>query len=483
MPALSQTPVINSRQSNCAPPLTAKQAPWVKALLQEPQRIFEMVRDYGSPLHLVATEELKRNAADLIGAIKNKGLSGSLYFARKANKLGCFVQAAAECGLGIDTAGLQELEECLNLAVEPKRIIVTAVGKNSRLIGQAINCQALIVLDNIDELTLVTKVAASSNKVARIGLRFSGFKTRQREVYSRFGFPLTDSTELFSTVVADSNLRLEMLHAHLDRYDTGERAEAGKQLVILSDQAKMQGIDSIRAIDLGGGILIRYLDSKEQWQDFLSQLHQAVRGSSPAITFNNDGLGLIFAGGELLGQADLYPAFNELSKERFINQVLDHPEAETPLYKQLKERNLEIYFEPGRALLDNCGITIAQVAFRKQDTAGNLLVGAEMNRLNLRPFRAEFCLDPLVLKHRQDRPVSSKLKNGAFIVGCLCSESDFIYKRRLNLEEMPEPGDLLVFQNTGGYLAHHMEIGTHGNPLPINLSLNPQDFSIRQVYK
>jgi hypothetical protein len=46
---------------------------------------------------------------------------------------------------------------------------------------------------------------------------------------------------------------------------------------------------------------------------------------------------------------------------------------------------------------------------------------------------------------------------------------------------MPLPQDSVAFLNTAGYLAHHMEIGTHGNPLPKNLLLEAETFQVLSV--
>ena len=52
----------------------------------------------------------------------------------------------------------------------------------------------------------------------------------------------------------------------------------------------------------------------------------------------------------------------------------------------------------------NTGMTFADVTFRKRDTEGALLIGTAINRMNLRPFRAEFCSDPIFpLAHQRTR--------------------------------------------------------------------------------
>jgi diaminopimelate decarboxylase len=461
---------------DCAPPLAPKLAPWMRKLIEHSSTAKSLVDLHGSPVHAVVTSEFKRNIKDLLNPIKSRNLSGGIFFARKANKLPWFVTAAKDEGIGVDTASLREVEETLALGVPPERIVVTAVGKDRALLAAAVSAGCLLVLDNHDELTLLASVAEQLGKAARVGLRFSGFEVNGRMVFSRFGFPIDSASALLEALAATPLLKLEILHAHLDRYDIEERATAAMQLAQLADHARIYG-HNVTGVDLGGGILIRYLESSTEWNEFCDALTSSVRGERPYFTYLNDGLGYYMAGDQLSGKADLYPAWNSLSKERFISSVLDHPVNGSPLHKQLSQRNLQIFFEPGRALLDNTGITLTSVAFRKRDTLGHLLVGTAMNRTNLRPFRAEFCTDPILLA---DGP-REQMSEGAFIVGSLCSEGDIIFRRKIRLGILPQPGDILCFANTSGYLMHHLEVGTHGNTLPNNLLIDPDTLDIRDV--
>lgn len=482
----------SASMKDVAPPLEAKTAPWIKRLIAECRSLpAEWLDKYGSPLHVVVTSEFQRNAAALLTPQKERGLSGGLYFARKANKLPCFAKAAQKAGLGVDTASDRELSETLALGVDPRKIIVTAIGKEQKLVTRAIAAGCLLVLDNDDELALTKATAHSLGMQAHIGLRFSGFTT-DRLIDSRFGFPLNDAVQLIE-MVQDPQIKLELLHAHLDRYDVHERSSAARQLMQCLDQtrARRRKIESgigeeIKAIDLGGGILMRYLAKEEHWRDFLAALDEADKGTRAPFTWGGDNFGLKrrnLQDGAYELTANLYPAWNNLSKERFIAAVLDDragrlenlcgaPE-DRQLYKEINDRGLSLYFEPGRALLDNCGVTLARVCLRKRDTQGNLLIGLEMNNTNLRPFRAEFTVDPYLLAHGERRA----LNEGVYLVGNRCAEGDLILRRKLNIGRLPECGDIFCFPNTAGYLAHHMETPTHGGSLPANILID-ENYSI-----
>ncbi len=433
-------------------------------------------------MHAVVRSEFERNCHDLLRPFKERNVSGSLYFARKANKLSWFVAAAKRLEIGIDVASLNELKETLSMGIDGEKIIVTAVGKDATLIDQSIDSGCRIIVDNQDELEFIAARTASKGRQINIGLRFAGFIINDRKLFSRFGFPVTDARDLLTYLDKFPLVKVDYLHAHLDKYDTKDRAGAGWQLIDLVDDFRRAN-HKITGIDLGGGIAIRYLDSANQWEEFQKALLESVQGNRQPFTFAADGLGYVRAKDDVVGSPDLYPAFNTFSKERFIARVLDDERNEIPLHKAIASRGLTLYFEPGRALLDNVGVTVAGVSFRKRDTDSNLLVGVSMNRMNLKPFRSEFICDPILVPRDPDRQHLLKtVDEGAFLVGSLCSESDLIYRRKLKLAFMPEVGDAVLFPNTAGYLAHHMEIGTHGGDLPRNLLLNEDNLSVIDVF-
>jgi len=468
----TKTAIIN----DCAPPLTAKLAPWMREFIAQNEGSSDFYNKFDLPAHLIYADEFKRNVKDLQAPIRERNLKGGLYFARKANKLPWLVELARQEDLGIDTASLGEVKETLALGVAASKIVITAIGKQEEIVDLAISKGCLLIIDNEDELKLIQAQAEKLGRKARVGLRFSGFQTADRIVFSRFGLPVEDFKQIFALL--DKNLvEVENLHAHIDRYDTDERACAAFQLLKIIDWARGEGFN-IKSIDLGGGILMRYLDSQSQWQDFQDALLDSVKGERPYFTWLNDGLGYNRFGNEIVGKPDLYPAWNNLSKERFVSAVLDCVNDSEVLHKAFSDRNVELYFEPGRCLMDNVGMTLARVTYRKRDTLGNLLLGVNVNRMNVRPFRAEFICDPVFMHQNQESSKAARTDEGAYIVGNLCSESDLLYRRKISLGIMPEPKDVVCFPNTGGYLMHHMEIGTHGDSLPVNILL---DKNLREV--
>jgi diaminopimelate decarboxylase len=134
----------------------------------------------------------------------------------------------------------------------------------------------------------------------------------------------------------------------------------------------------------------------------------------------------------------------------------------------VRGRGLELRCEPGRALLDGCGLTVARAAFTKDAGEEARLVGLEMNRTQCRSTSDDFLVDPLLLP-RAGPPRRDQRSVVGHLVGAYCIERELITWRRLRFPEGVEAGDVVVFPNTAGYLMHSLESRAHQAPLARNL--------------
>jgi diaminopimelate decarboxylase len=454
-----------------APPLTPKVSPWMKNLLMRKENIYEMIGDGSTPTHMLNLEEFKKNITRLCSIFSGYKVKHKVFFARKANKLPCFVSSAKELGIGIDVASFSELNETISLGVSGEKIIVTSIAKSKILIDLALTSQATLIIDCMDELHAVLSRAKEIRIPPKIGLRFSGFPGLSGTGRSRFGFSMKDTSSIV-TVLKDNILmrpEISTLHAHIDKYEIQDRITACEQLLFLCDIFNSKDIPC-KGIDLGGGIPITYLDSKNEWNKFTSSFKEDFLNGHNRFTYTGDFLGSS-TDSRPNYQINMYPAYGEVTKDTFIDTILSTSFSNgKKLDKELSDRDLSLSFEPGRSLLDNCGLTAASVAFTKHDTHGALLIGLSMNHTQLIPFRAELPFDPIVISRRQDCSPPCD----AFVVGNMCSESDFIFKRCLAFPFTPCRDDIFVFPNTAGYFMHHKEVGTHGGPLAKNMVVHPE---------
>lgn len=465
----------HSKIRDFLPPLEAIRDPWIDTLLENPALIRRQMEEHGSPLNIHCLMPFARNYQEYASVFAAHQLRHLVLFARKANKSTAFVRAAASLGFGVDTASFRELQQCLQLGVEPEKLVFTAAIKDQRSLRLAIANGVLIILDNRDEWEQVRTIARDLGVKAQLGIRISGFEVDGEKLYSRFGFDIEEAYREITTMFAGEENRqlaeFRGLHFHLDGYSTRQRGIALHGAMDLAIQLKAKDLQT-DFVDIGGGFLMNYLAEKSQFEQFEFELKSAVRGERPPLTFKNDGLGYEMVEGQLQGSLRVYPYFNQRPRAIFLEEVLGvSNEAGKTVSDRARSLDLEIRMEPGRSLLDQTGITVARVAHRKKDSRGDLLVGLEMNMTQMHSSSADFLLDPIVL---HQHPEKKEGPVGAFFTGAYCLERDVLLKRKIHLEQVPAVGDLVVFLNTAGYMMHFFESEAHLFELAANLVFDPK---------
>ena len=121
-----------------------------------------------------------------------------------------------------------------------------------------------------------------------------------------------------------------------------------------------------------------------------------------------------------------------------------------------RETRIRLVLEPGRALLAGAGMTLARVEEMRRSAGGDLLVRLDMNRADITIQDLELFVDPVLIP--ADERCRAELSQGCYLIGNLCLESDFISRRKVFLPQQPEPGDVLAFVNSAGYI---MDFNAH----------------------
>lgn len=458
------------------PPLKPLTSPWMHELVGDFKLQEALLKEWQSPLNIHHLPSFQENCREYRQILDTYNFNSNIFFARKANKFKNLIPAAIEAGAGIDTASFRELEQCLELGIAPDRLISTAAIKEDRLINLAVKHGVLLILDNTDELEHVLRVAAGLKQPALIGIRISGFNFKGEKLYSRFGFDIDEVESVvhrfYSSPEAASHVKLRGFHFHLDGYSTAQRGAALHQTL---DVIKNLDLKSEKPffIDIGGGVLMNYLSSEQEWDIFQGTLKEAVAGERRPITFGNDGLGFTLKEGAVEGSLATYPYYNEYSKVTFLKEILQTPNANSKTVAQrLEQENRELRLEPGRSLLNQVGVTLARVVHRKKDSRGDYLVGLEMNMSQLKSSSADFLLDPFVSYQNPDpeaEPVA------VYFTGAYCLERDVLLKRKIQLSQLPEPGDVVCFINTAGYMMHFFETEAHLFERATNLSIKKSE--------
>lgn len=441
-------------------PLTARLEPWMEDLLNDPQQCRELIETHGTPVNVHDFRSMGRNVAELRAAAASHDIDFQIYFARKANKtLGAIDQAVRE-NCGIDVASLNELRQCLQRGVPAESIIVTAAVKSAELLTLAIASGVIISVDNDEELRDALELTGAEHQPLNVALRLA--ITHESIPATRFGLPAAQWKEALHEDDLKGRVNVAGIHFHLNGYEAQARAIGISESLELIEQLRTLG-HAPRFVDMGGGIPMSYLDSASEWENFWTALKQLPAGDE-SLTWKSDRL-----------ESGVYPYHQELIRGEWLEKVLSTVPASGLLAEQsvaqaLNAAQVQLRCEPGRSLLDGCGLTLAEVAFTKRRSDGVPLVGLHMNRTQCRSTSADFLLDPVLVHatnpRRAGRPRST---DSAFLVGAYCIEEELLLRRRFEFPAGVTAGDLVAFPNTAGYLMHIVESASHQLPLAANV--------------
>lgn len=443
------------------PPLTARLEPWMEQLLADAGLCSGLVERFGSPVNIHDFSAMERNAQELRTAAAGHGVDFQVYLARKANKTIGAIDAAVQAGCGLDVASLNELDQCLRRGVDPGRIIVTAAVKSAELLRLALENQVVVSLDNTDEANDLLKLAEEAGVKPRVALRLASGNPGIAP--TRFGLRATAWLGFLGGLPDPAALEVAGIHFHLNGYGARNRALVLAESIGLVDALAGIG-QSPGFIDIGGGIPMSYLDDAGQWEDFWKALAGQEAGSEE-ITWKSDPLGAVGPG----PSAEVYPYHQHPVRGQWLERILgDRPDDDHgSIAERLVARNLQLRCEPGRSLLDGCGLSLAKVAFVKERSDGVPLAGLHMNRTQCRSTSADFLLDPILIQGAEPRTPRAPFRG--FLVGAYCIEEELILRRRFDFPHGAAPGDLIAFPNTAGYLMHIVESASHQLPLAANV--------------
>ncbi|WP_020591734.1 alanine racemase [Kiloniella laminariae] len=440
--------------------------PRVEYFLGQTGLLQSLKSGFGGPVHLLFPQIFRETVRDYKKLLERFSLRHQIFFAKKANKAASFVQECAQLGLGIDTASIEELVAALKGGVPPQLIGITGPAKSDRLLILALQQGCLLAIDAVDELQRAASLARQLDKSLRCLIRLRP----NNQIKSRFGFAPDDLPELWHQIDqlnrSKETIRLEGLSFHLSGYDTAERAAMAFTAISLITELSSR-FPHCRRLNIGGGLPLSYA-SAPAWQDFqASQNPEDYHG------------GKQFGGG-------FYPYHCESAGLDALRTILEtpNPAGEGDLADLLRAHDLELMLEPGRALLDQSGVTLFSVQGVKErkpeaslqtpeGSYGIITVDGTSFSLSEQWFDSEFLPDPRLLSPRisasENREFSPLFR--AAIGGVSCLDSDMLSWRKIAFPGKPEVGDLLCYLNTAGYQMDSNESEFHGLPLPQKICL------------
>ncbi len=319
------------------------------------------------------------------------------HYALKANANDRILDLMKEYGLGADCVSGNEVSLALRSGFDPGDVVFAGVGKSDKEIETALNSGIFSFnCESIPEIEVINEIACRLGKRASVSLRINPDIDAHTHKYittgkskNKFGISHWMFDDIISTLRGCQNLDFAGLHFHVGSQITD--LNVFKMLALRVNEISKAFIDKgmyPKNINLGGGLGIDYAD----------------------------------------------PDTNPVPDFKTYFSIIDK--------NLLREPGQSVHFEPGRALIAQCGSLISRVLYVKIGKGRKFaILDAGMNDL-IRPALYQ-------ASHKIDNLTSSGKQKRYDVVGPVCESSDTFGSNIL----LPETGrgDLMAIRSAGAY--------------------------------
>jgi diaminopimelate decarboxylase len=332
--------------------------------------LVEIAEQAGTPAFVYNAEAIRERYRTLDAALTR--VPHRICFAVKANSNLAVLRILRDLGAGADIVSAGEMARALRAGFAPEHIVFSGVGKTADELRAAVRAGvAHLNVESRAELELIGRIAEAEGVDVRVGIRVNPDVTTETHPYIstgksgiKFGLPTDQVVPAAEYVLEHPRLELTTLAMHLGSQlvDTEPFRQGIGRLLELLDRLRRVGMTTIRVLDIGGGLGIRYSDERS------------------------------------------------MEPEEFAAAVL-------PL---LAPTGLTVYLEPGRFLVGSAGVLLTRVLYRKHSGGKEfVVVDAGMNDL-VRPSHYQ-AYHEIVELVSHDRPGGR-----ADVVGPVCETGDFL---------------------------------------------------------
>lgn len=391
----------------------------------------ELARRFGTPLHVISEDQLRRNVRRTAAAFRAAWPEGDVLLlpSIKANFTLAVRRILTDEGTGCDTFGPGELEAALRTGVPPATISVNGSVKSAELIVRAVGAGCMVTLDSAREVDLVREAARRSGRRAVVRFRvrpdYEGLDTLTefaetdvpiREAASAYkpGMPTEDLLGIGPDALAAEELDVAGVMAHLGRHH--HTLDVWRQMASsfadrIGELSASWGGWTPREIDVGGG----FASPRDPTG------RTTTRGMRRPI-------------GELSPPIEAYAEAVATSLREGLRR------------HGMRTEGIRLEAEPGRALLADTGIHLSTVRNVKRQSRpiAQRWVELDTTEMFLPDGLIEHNRWTAVVASRADRPATQE----ADVVGMSCGFDVIV--AGASLPDV-EPGDVVAILDTGAY--------------------------------
>ncbi len=228
----------------------------------------ELAKKYGTPLYVISRDVIKNKCKEIKNDFLYKYDNTKAVYAGKAFLTMVMCKIIEEEGLGLDVVSGGELYTGIRAGFPMKDVIFHGNNKSADEIKMAIkNDVGRIVIDHMDEVSMIEDTASSFNKKVKVLIRVTPgvnsnthkyISTGQRD--SKFGIPVDNINEVVSKTLNSEHIELMGFHFHIGSglYENDSYISAVKALLKIMKKIKDDLGFITKELNTGGGFGIYY---------------------------------------------------------------------------------------------------------------------------------------------------------------------------------------------------------------------------------
>ncbi|MEN9370936.1 MAG: hypothetical protein RLZZ390_185 [Bacteroidota bacterium] len=351
--------------------------------------LLKAAEQFGTPLYVYDAQRIRDQYQKLINAFHKSDVQ--VFYACKALTNVNVLKVLKGLGSGVDCVSINEVKLALKAGVNPDKIIFTP---NSVALEEYLEATELKVNINIDNLNLLEAFGQHFGNTYPVIVRLNphimaggNIKISTGHIDSKFGISVHQVEQIIA-IREKTGVQIKGLHLHTGSEIKDVEVFAKGLDLILGLTAHFP---EMSIIDLGGGFKVPYKEG-EIGTDML------LLGEKMAETFE--------------------------------------------AFKIKTGRSFQVWFEPGKYLVSECGYFLVKANIIKQGPSRTFVgVNSGFNHL-IRPMFYE-------AYHKISNISNPQGIHTVYnVVGNICETDTFAWDRELN---EVRPGDILLFNNAGAY--------------------------------
>lgn len=380
----------------------------------EGRDLASLTERWGSPLHVVHAEALRRNARAFLEA-DDGGEPCEVYYSYKTNPIPAVLRLLHGEGIGAEVISEYELWLAFRLGVDPSRIIYNGPVKSDASLKEAIRRRIhLINANHREEIGRIGALAQALGERPLTGVRVSTSASWS----GQFGAPIStgEALEALGEACRHPHLDTRALHVHFGAPIRSEEQLSGllDETLDFAEAARQAFGFELDFLDLGGSLAVPTVAPLGETEKRVNMTLLAdLTPPSPEAT---------------LGISAYVRTIRRIVRDR---------------YARLERKAPRILLEPGRAMTGNTQFLITSVQSTKAgvNTAPYAILDAGINLAQ--SVQSEYHQVFAATKMHATEKHSYRL------AGPICSPGDVLYWA-FSLPELA-PGDKLLIADAGAY--------------------------------